>query len=83
MSQARQDFQAVLVVKNPPTNAEDSKRCGFDPWVGKMPWRRKWHPTPVFLPGKSHGQKSLADYIPWGLKKSDMTEELIIHQDSY
>ena len=36
------------------------RRCGFDPWVGKIPWRRKWQPTPVFLPGKSHGQRSLA-----------------------
>ena len=35
------------------------KTCGFDPWVGKNPWRRKWEPTPVFSPGKSHGQKSL------------------------
>ena len=39
---------------------------GFDPWVGKMPWRRKWQPTPVFLPGEFHGQKSLVDYSPWG-----------------
>ena len=41
-------------------------RPGFDPWVGKIPWRRKWQPTPVFLPGKSHGQKSLVGYSPWG-----------------
>ena len=45
----------------------------FDPWVKKMPWRRKWQPTPVFLPGKSHGQKSLAGYSPWVSKESDMT----------
>ena len=45
----------------------------FNPWVGKIPWRRKWQPTPVFLPGKSHGQKSLAGYSPWGSKESDMT----------
>ena len=38
------------------------KRHGFDPWVGKLPWRRAWKPTPVFLPGESHGQRSLADY---------------------
>ena len=38
------------------------RRCGFNPWVGKIPWRRKWQPTPVFLPGKSHGQRSLAGY---------------------
>ena len=44
-----------------------------DPWVGKIPWRRKWHLTPVFLPGESHGQRSLAAYSPWGHKVSDMT----------
>ena len=37
----------------------------FDPWVGKIPWRRKWQPTPVFLPGKSHGQRSLVGFSPW------------------
>jgi len=40
------------------------KKCGFDPWVGKIPWRRKWQPTPVFLPVKSHGQRRLAGYSP-------------------
>ena len=39
-----------------------------------MPWRRKWQPTPVFLPGKSHGQRSLEGYSPWGHKESDRTE---------
>ena len=48
----------------------------FDPRVGKIPQRRKWQPTPVFLPGKSHGQMSLAGYSPWGHKESDMTELL-------
>ena len=52
------------------------KRCGFDPWVGKIPWRRKWHPTPVFLPGKFYGQRNLEGYSPWGQKESDMTEQL-------
>ena len=42
------------------------RRCGFDPWVGKIPWRRKWQPTPIFLPGKSHGQRSLEGYSPQG-----------------
>ena len=41
-----------------------------------MPWRRAWQPTPVFLPGESHGQRSLEDYSPWGCKESDMTEQL-------
>ena len=44
-------------------------RHGFGPWVGKIPWRRKWQFTPVFLPGESHGQRSLAGYSPWGLKR--------------
>ena len=51
-------------------------RCRFDPWVEKIPWRRKWLPTPVFLPGKSHGQKSLAGYSPWALKESDTPDLL-------
>ena len=48
----------------------------FDPWVGKIPWRRKWQPTPVFLPEKSHGWRSLVGYSPWGHKESDTTERL-------
>ena len=50
------------------------KRCGFDPWVRKIPQRRKRQPTPVFLPGKSHGQRSPEGYSPWGRKESDTTE---------
>ena len=50
-----------------------------DPWVGKIPWRRKWQPTLVFLPGEPHGQRSLVGYSPWGLKESDTTERLSIH----
>ena len=49
------------------------KRCRFNPWVGKMPWRREWEPTPVFLPGEFHGQRSLAGYHPQDCEKSDMT----------
>ena len=52
--------QGALVVKVP-SNAGD-KRCRFDLWVGKIPWRRAWQPTPVFLPEESHGQKSLEGY---------------------
>ena len=63
-------FPGGSVVKNPPANAGDS---GFSLRVGKIPWRRKWQPTPVFLPRKSHGQRSLAGYSPWGCKESDMT----------
>ena len=45
----------------------------FNPWVGKIPWRRKWQPTPVFLPGKSLGQRNLAVYRPRGRKESETT----------
>ena len=49
---------------------------GFNPWVGKIPWRREWQSTPVFWPGKSHGWRSLAGYSPCGHKESDTTEQL-------
>ena len=51
-------------------------RCGFNPWVRKIPWRREWQSTSVFLPGEFHGQRSLVGYSPWGHKESDMTERL-------
>ena len=63
------------MIKKLPASAGD-KRCGFDPWVGKIPRRRKWQPTPVFLPEKSHGKRILVGYSPWGLKESDATERL-------
>ena len=55
--------QMALVVNNLPASAGDI-RPGFDPWDGKIPWRRAWQPTPVFLPGESHGQRSLVGYSP-------------------
>ena len=64
------------VVKNLPLMQETHKRCTFNLWVGKIPWRMKWQPTPVFLPEKSHGQRSLVGYSSWGHKESDMTEQL-------
>ena len=67
-------FQVVLVVKKSPANAGDGKRHGFDPWVGRIPWRRAWHSTPVFLPGESHGQRSLVGYSSRDHKESDTTE---------
>ena len=85
------DFPGGAVVKNPPTKAggfpggSDSKgsACnagdlGSNPRIGKIPWRREWLPTPVFLPGEFHGQRSLAGYNPWGLKESDTTEQLTL-----
>ena len=50
--------QVALLVKNPPANAGNVNRLVFNPWVGKIPWRRAWQPTPVFLPGELHGQMS-------------------------
>ena len=50
------------------------RRCGWDPWVGKISWSRKWLPTPVFLPEKSYGQRRPVGYSPKGRKESDMTE---------
>ena len=50
------------------------KRCRFDPFNRKTPWRRKWQPMPAFLPGESHGQRSLAGYSPWGHQELDMIE---------
>ena len=61
-------FQVVLVVKNPPANARDL-RNGFNPWVGTIPWRKEWQPTPVILPGESHGQRSLKGYSPQSHKE--------------
>ena len=58
-------FPAGSMGKNPPAVKEIFRRFGFDPWVGKIRWRRKWQLTPVFLPGESHRQRSLAGYSPW------------------
>ena len=56
------------MVKNP-LAMQELQESGFDPWVRKIPWRRAWQSTPVFLPGESHGQRSLAGYSPWGRKR--------------
>ena len=57
-------------------SAHRRRRHRFNPWVRKILWRMKWQPTPVFLPGKSQGQRSLVNYSPWGCKESDMTKQL-------
>ena len=54
-------------------------RPEFNPWVGKISWRRQWQTTSVFLPGKSHGHRSRVGYSPWGGKESDMTERIHFH----
>ena len=59
------------------------RRCGFNPWAGTIPWRRKRQLTPVFLPRESHGQRSLAGYSPWGRKKSDTTEHTHTHTHTH
>ena len=58
--------------KEPACQCRRRKRCGFDPWVAKIPWTKKWNPTPVFLPGESYGQRNLMGYSPWGHRDSDM-----------
>ena len=67
----------VQMVKNLPAMQET--------WIQSLdwkdPWRRKWQPTPVFLPGEFHGQRSLAGYSPWGRKESDTTEQLTLSEN--
>ena len=60
--------------KEPTYQSKRYKRLEIYPWVRKISWRKAWQPTPVFLPGESYGQRSLAGYSPWGQKQSDMTE---------
>ena len=55
------------------------RRPGFNPWVGKIPWRQEWLPTPVFSPGASHGQRSLVGYSPWGCEQSETILQLNHH----
>ena len=69
------------MVKNLPANAGDT--FNLNPWVMKIPWRRKWQPTPVFLAGKSHGQRSLEGYSPWGCKELDATYRLNSDNNKY
>ena len=62
------------MVKDLPASAGDAGVVGSIPGLGKIPWRRKWQLTPIFLPGESHGQRTLAGCRPWGHKELDMTE---------
>ena len=66
--------RVALVLKNPPVNAGDVRDEGLIPGLGRFPWRRTWQPTPVFLPGEFHGQRSLVGYSPWGCKELDTTK---------
>ena len=67
-------FPGGVSGKEPACQSRRHKRPGFNPWVRKIPWRRAWLPTPVLLPGESHGQRSLAGHSPWGRTESDTTE---------
>ena len=64
------------MVKEPACQYKRCRRHRFNPWVGKLPWRRAWQPTPVFLLENPHGQRSLVGYSPWGLKESNTNEKL-------
>ena len=66
-------FPGGSVVKNLPA-MQETWRHRFNPWVRKIPWRRKRQPAPVFLPGECHGQRSLAGYSAWGGKALDSAE---------
>ena len=72
-------FPNGAVSKESSCQCRRCKRCRFYAWMGKIPWSRKWHSTPEFLPGKFHRQRSLVDYSPWGRKESDITERLRTH----
>ena len=69
-------FPSCSVGKEPACQFRRHRRCRFNPWVRKIPWRRKGQPAPVPLPGKCHGQRSLAGYSPKSHKESDVTERL-------
>ena len=74
-------FTGLLWWFNGKESACQSRRCGLDPWVRKIPWRKKWKPTPVFLPGKSHGERSPAGYSPWDHER--VRQDLATKQQSY
>ena len=75
---SRQASMVAQTVKNLPAMQE----TGFHPWVGKMPWRRKWQSIPIFMPGKSQRQRNLAGCSPWSHKELNMTEQLSIAEAS-
>ena len=72
----------AVVTKNLLAKAGDAGDAGSNPWVGKIPWRSKWYSS-VFLPGESHGQRSMAGYSPRVHKESDITEQLTLNTNIY
>ena len=75
----RKSFSGCASKKEFTSQSRRLKRQSFDPWTGKIPWRRQWQPTPVFLPGESHGQRSLVGCSPRSYKESDTTEHTHMH----
>ena len=75
--------QVAPLVKKPTYKCRRRRRHGFDAWVREIPWGRTWQPSPVVLPGESHGQRSLASYSPRGPKESVMTEQLSVHTHTH
>ena len=85
MGFSRQEYQSGLPFPSPVDfpGGSDGKsiclQCGrprFDPWIGKIPWRREWQPPPVFSPGESHAQRSLVGHSPWGVRHDGLTFSL-------
>ena len=78
VAQSRTRLKRLSSSSSSSSSHRHRRRCDcshrFDPWVEKIPWKRKWQPTPVFLPGKSQGQRSLVGYSPWGCKELDTME---------
>ena len=66
----------VSLVAQTVKNLPEMQETRFSPWVRKIPWRRKWLPSPVFLPGEFHGQRSLVGYSPWNCKELDVTDRV-------
>ena len=66
-------FPGGAGAKDPTCQCRRRNRCGFDPWVEQIPWRRAWQPTPVLSPGDAHGQRSLVGSSPWGHKETGLS----------
>ena len=75
----RKGFPGGASGKEPTCQCRRCESRGFNPWVGKIPWRRAWQPHPIFLPGEFHGQRNLVDYSPWSYKELDTTEVTYTH----
>ena len=79
--ETEEGFPGGSVAKEPTCPCRKCRRCTFDPWIGKISWRKKWQPIPIALPGKFHGQQSRVGYSPQGCKEVDMTEWLSMNRN--